>query len=253
MPGRGCSSSHLSVDKRVLSGALSLRWRSRFPPYMRKRLLGPPGEDGQKRWAMYRDDERARGALPMMDVRGSKQQQATLVDRLQLLLCCICALLPGGALLVSGQGAALSSVFRPLVAALHIPLTIMIFLLHPVALAIDGKQRQRAAIGAGRARARGAATIARGGRGIMLPGVSEQLWKRIRRACSFGVSYFGTAWCLLLILTIIGWIPWSETITAAARRALALLVVLHLVGLFLACGVLLLGRLVSQWNKASRR
>ena len=104
--------------------------------------------DGEA-WAMYRYDERARGAPPMMGVRGGRQRQATLVDRLQLLLCCICALLPGGALLVSSQGAALSSVFRPLVDALHIPLTILIFLLHPVVLAIDGRQRQRMAIGAG--------------------------------------------------------------------------------------------------------
>src|SRR5947209_1725358 len=101
---------------------------------MRKSLLGPPGEDRQRRWAMYHDDERACGGPPMMGVRGGRQRRATLVDRLQLLLCCICALLPGGAFLVSGQGAALSSVFRPLVASLHIPLTIMIFLLHPVAL-----------------------------------------------------------------------------------------------------------------------
>jgi hypothetical protein len=188
-----------------------------------------------------------------MGARRGGQRQATLVDRLHLLLCCVCALLPGGALLVSSQGAALSSVFRPLVDALHIPLTIMIFLLHPVALAIDGRQRQRMAIAAGSARATGAATVARGGQRVLLPGVSEQLWKRLRRACSFGVSYFGTAWCLLLTLTIIGWIPWSETITAGARSALAMLVVLHLVGLFLACGVLLLGRLVGRWNKASRR
>lgn len=198
---------------------------------------------------MYRYDEHARGVLPLTGSRGGRQRQATLVDRLQLLLCCICALLPGGALLVASQGAALSSDFRPFVDTLHIPLTIMIFLLHPVALAIDGRQCQRQGIGAGRAQARGAVTVAGGGRRVPRPGVSEQRWKRIRRACAFGVSYFGTAWCLLLTLTIMGLIPWSETITVGARSALALLAVLHLVGICLACGALLLGRPVEQGSE----
>lgn len=183
---------------------------------------------------MYRFNERA---------RGTRARQATLVDRLQLLLCCVCALLPGGALLVSSQGATLSPVIRPLAGTLHIPLMILIFLLHPMALVIDGTQRRALAIGA---------QGDRGIRGILFPGGSEQLWKRLRRACCFGISYFGTAWCLLLILMIIGWIPWSDTFTAGAGTALAILVALHLVGLLLAGGVLLLGRLVDRWNRAPR-
>ena len=88
---------------------------------------------------------------------------------------------------------------------------------------------------------------------VLLLGVSVPLWYRIKRACFFGVSYFGTAWCLLLTLTMIGCISWSESVSAGARTALELLGALHLAGLFLASGVLLLGKLRSRWNKASRR
>src|SRR6266496_2446541 len=98
---------------------------------------------------MYRYDERAHTAPPLMGASGDRRQQSTLVDRLPLLLSCVCALLPGGAFLLLSQGAALMAVCRPLVNALFIPLTFLIFLLHPLVLAIDGRQRRRMAIGTG--------------------------------------------------------------------------------------------------------
>ena len=203
---------------------------------------------------MYRYDERTHAAPIIGSARGDRQRQATLVDHLHLLLCCACALLPAGALALSSQGVALLAVIHPLVDALHVPLTVLIFLLHPVILVIDGRQRQR--IGSGDRRDR---EVGAGGEGaglrreVLLLGVPVPLWHRIKRVCLFGVSYFGTAWCLLLTLTLVGCISWSESISAGSRAALALLGALHLAGLFLVSGILLLGKLWSWWIKASRR
>ena len=198
---------------------------------------------------MYRYDERTHAAPIIGSARGDRQRQATLVDHLHLLLCCACALLPAGALALSSQGVALLDVIHPLVDALHVPLTVLIFLLHPVILVIDGRQRQR--IGSGDRRDREVGAGHR--RVVLLLGVPVPLWHRIKRVCLFGVSYFGTAWCLLLTLTLVGCISWSESISAGARTALALLGALHLAGLFLVSGILLLGKLWSWRIKASRR
>lgn len=158
--------------------------------------------------------------------------------------------------MLGSQGAALLAVMHPLVDALHIPLEFLVFLLHPLVLVIDGRQRRRVGIGERLNRGiwtGGEPTTAGDGRVVLLLGVSVPLWCRIKRVCFFGVSYFGTAWCLLLTLTMIGCISWSESVSAGARTALELLGALHLAGLFLASGVLLLGKLRSWWNKASRR
>ena len=203
---------------------------------------------------MYRYHEHTHAAPIFGRGRNDRQRQATLLDQVQLLLCCVCALVPAGMLALSSQGAALLVVIHPFVDAFHVPFTILIFLLHPVILALDGSQRQRVPISDRRELEGGRGGEEPGHRRVgLLLGVPVPLWHRIKRACFFGVAYFVTAWCLLLALTLAGCISWSESVSAGARMALALLGALHLAGLFLISGMLLLGKLWSLVVRASMR